>query len=258
MAIGPTPLDNVARGVAEGRVGRTALVRHTSWNLWQRYEDIEALDTLALWHLVDRLGRASAEPPSQIRTEVPTQSSPVNGEPVSSRSSQRLARCSNRPAAVDPVGVLGQAQSFDEALLLTLSTAVLAASAHAGTVYQYQHDRCVATTACVQGIGTERLLGLMLHASDPVIVAALSGITVLGEPVLGEIGNQIADRFAIAGSTPVGVAMVPIRLFDKLIASIEIAQMERTFRAKEVSRVEEIADVLAERLVVNGWFEVPA
>jgi response regulator RpfG family c-di-GMP phosphodiesterase len=51
--------------------------------------------------------------------------------------------------------------------------------------------------------------------------------------------------------------MVPIRLFDTLVAMIEVAQTQRPFTAREISRVEDIADVLAERLVVNGWFELP-
>lgn len=48
MATGPTTFDNVARSVAEGRVSRAVFVRHSTWNVWQRYEDIESLDTLAL------------------------------------------------------------------------------------------------------------------------------------------------------------------------------------------------------------------
>jgi len=58
--------------------------------------------------------------------------------------------------------------------------------------------------------------------------------------------------------SPVGVAMVPVRLFDRLLGIVEIGQVARTFTAKEVSRVEDVADVLAERVVVNGWFELPA
>ncbi len=258
IATGPTPFDNVARSVAEGRIARNAFIRHSSWNVWQRYEDVEALDTLALWHLVDRLGRASATP--QLRTHpVPSDepSEPTSEELSSTGHSQRIVRSSIRPVAVDPVGVLGQAQTVEEALLLTLSTAVAAASAHVGAIHRYHHDLTSAITACAQGNGVERLLGLQLPPTDPTVAAAQSGSTVLGEPVLGEAGRHIAARFALAGSTPVGVAMVPVRLFDTLVALIEIGQLWRSFTAKEVSRVEDVADVLAERLVVNGWFEVP-
>jgi hypothetical protein len=258
MAMGPTPFDNVARSVAEGRVGRSAFIRHASWKVWQRYEDIEALDTLALWHLVDRLGRASSDVHSRIQPPASDEPPPrTNEELASAVYSQRIARSSIRPVAVDPVGVLGQAQNIEEALLLTLSTAVAAASAHVGAIHRYHDDLQSAVTACAQGSGVEQLLGLQLPNSDPTVLAALMGSTVLGEPVLGDAGRHISARFALAGLAPVGVAMVPIRLFDSLVALVEIGQMWRTFTAKEVSRVEDVADVLAERLVVNGWFEVP-
>jgi hypothetical protein len=156
------------------------------------------------------------------------------------------------------VGVLGQANGIDEALLLTLSTAVAGASAQLGAIHRYRRELQTAVTNCVQGTGVERLLGLVLSGSDPSLVAAHAGATVLGEPVLGEVGRHIAGRFMQVGSVPIGVAMVPVRLFDTLVAMIEVAQLWRPFTAKEVSRVEDVADVLAERLVVNGWFEIPA
>ena len=258
MAAGPTPFDNVARSVAEGRVSRAVFVRHSSWNVWQRYEDIESLDTLALGRLVDRLGRASANIDERSQDFCgDTTPLPSSEELASSVQSQRVTRSSIRPVSVDPVGVLGQAHNLDEALLLTLSTAVAAASAHVGLLHRYKDDLQTAVTACAQGSGVERLLGFRLPASDPALAAAQSGNTVVGEPVLGEAGRQIAARFILTGSATIGVAMVPIRLFDKLLALIEVGQIARSFTAREISRVEDVADVLAERLVVNGWFELP-
>jgi len=258
MASGPTPFDNVARSVAEGRVSRAVFVRHASWNIWQRYEDIESLDTLSLGRLVDRLGRASANIEDGTR-EFSGDATPLpsSDELVSSVQSQRVTRSSIRPVSVDPVGVLGQARSLDEALLLTLSTAVAAASAHVGMLHRYSEEYRTAVTACVQGSGVERLLGIRLASSDPTLKAAQAGSTIVGEPILGETGRYIAARFILAGCAPAGVAMVPIRLFDKLVAFIEVGQLTRTFTAREISRVEDVADVLAERLVVNGWFELP-
>jgi hypothetical protein len=159
---------------------------------------------------------------------------------------------------VDPVGVLGQAQSLEEALLLTLSTSVAAASAHVGLFHRYHGESRTAVTTGAHGTGLERMLGVRLLSTDPSLLAAISGSTVIGEPSLGEVGRQIAARFALAGASPVGVAMVPVRLFDRLLGIVEIGQVARTFTAKEVSRVEDVADVLAERVVVNGWFELPA
>ena len=259
LATGPTPFDKVVRLVAEGRVSRTSFVRHASWSVWQRYEDLDTLDTLTLWHLVERLAQASANTESRTASS-PCQDTlvPPSDGPVSSGPSRRVARSSIRPVAVDPVGVLGQARNMDDALLLTLSTAVAAASAHMGVVHRYQSDVRTAVTTFAQGNGVELLLGLRLPVSDPSLIAAHSGTTVIGEPNLGEAGRHIAARFLQAGCSPIGVAMVPIRLFDNLVALIEVAQLSRSFTAREISRVEDVADVLAERLVVNGWFEIPA
>lgn len=256
---GPTPFDNIIRLVAEGKVARTASVRHASWNVWKRYEDLESLDTLVLWHLVERLAQASSNalprPPLDVTAETPAPTSEDLAHPGQPRS---IARSSIRPVAVDPVGVLGQAHGIEEALLLTLSTAVAASTANLGVVHRYHHQFNTAVTTCAQGSGVERLLGLRLSDSDPSLLAAHAGTTVLGEPILGDVGKCIARRLTQGGSVPVGVAMVPVRLFDTLVAIIELAQNRRPFTAREVSRVEDIADVLAERLVVNGWFEVPA
>ncbi len=255
---GPTQFDNVARSVAEGRVSRTVFVRHSSWKIWQRYEDMESLDTLALGRLVERLGRASANIGAQPGPhDVDITPLPPPEELTSSLQSQRVARSSIRPVSVDPVGVLGQASSLEEALLLTLSTAVAAASAHVGLLHRYQGDSRTAVTACAQGTGLERMLGCRLLTTDPSLVAAISGNIVIGEPVLGEVGRHIAARFVLAGTSPVGVAMVPVRLFDRLLGVIELGQVTRNFTAKEISRVEDVADVLAERVVVNGWFVLP-
>jgi len=172
--------------------------------------------------------------------------------------SRRVTRSSIRSASVDPVGVLGQASHLEDALLLTLSTAVAGASAHVGLFHRYFEHSRTAMTTCAQGSGLERRLGALLPPADPVLAAALAGSTVLGEPTLGEAGRQIAARLSVAGTAPVGVAMVPVRLFDKLLGFIEVGQVARAFTAKEVSRVEDVADVLTERVVVNGWFELPA
>ena len=258
IASGPTPFDNVARSVAEGRVSRAVFVRHASWKIWQRYEDIESLDTLELGRLVDRLGRASANVGLRI-TDWDSEITPLptSDEIVSSVQSQRVTRSSIRAASVDPVGVLGQARNLDDAFLLTLSTAVAAASAHLGFLHRYTEDTEIAVTACAQGSGLERMLGARMAGADLSLAAALSGNTVLGEPILGETGRHIAARFSLSGTAPAGVAMVPVRLFDRLLGFIEIGQFARAFTAKEVSRVEDVADVLAEQLVVNGWFELP-
>lgn len=183
---------------------------------------------------------------------------PPSEDLVSSVHSRRISRSSTRPVSVNPVGVLGQARNLDEALLLTLSTAVAAVSAQAGLLHRYNDSLSTAITACVQGPGSEQLLGNRLAPTDPTLDAARAGITIIAEPSVGAAGRQMAARFTRAGLLPVGVAMVPIRLFDRLLALIEVAQVSRAFTAREIARIEDVADVLTERLVVNGWFELPA
>jgi hypothetical protein len=254
LATGPTPFDNIVRLVAEGRVARSAFIRHASWSVWQRYEDLASLDTLVRWHLVERLAHASSNSESAVQ---PSPSGDLE-DAAHEQPQPRVTRSSIRPVAVDPVGVLGQAHNLNDALLLTLSTAVAASSAQMGVIHRYRRDIKAAVTTFAQGNGAERLLGQRLRGSDPCLQAAHAGTTVLGEPTLGEAGRCVAARFLQAGSVPLGVAMVPIRLFDTLVAMIEVAQTMRPFTAREISRVEDIADVLAEQAVVNGWFELPA
>jgi hypothetical protein len=239
-------------------VSRSVFVRHASWNVWQRYEDIQSLDTLELGRLVDRLARASTNIEERGTEFGSDTTPPPSGEElVSSVHSRRATRGSIRPVSVNPVGVLGQAHNLEEALLLTLSTAVAAVSAHAGLIHRYNDNLKTAFTACAQGPGLERLLGMRLATTDPTLSAAQSGTTIMSEPIFGQSAQQIAARFMLAGLMPVGVAMVPIRLFDRLLAFVEVGQISRAFTAREIARIEDVADILAERLVINGWFELP-
>jgi hypothetical protein len=158
-----------------------------------------------------------------------------------------------RPAAVNPVGVLGKAGSLEEALLLALSTAAAAASADVGLLHRDQPEFGTIATAYGQGPGTELLLGERLLPEDPSVIAARAGLTVVGEPEPGQVGCHVASRLARCTGPLHGVAMVPAVVFGELVAMIEIGRAASYFRAREIARVEDVVEALIGRAVVSGW-----
>ena len=254
VAVGPIHFDAIRRGVAEGRFLRSSYVRHGSWNVWRHLQDLENLGTDALEQTVAHLASLTAslgnrelrpaeefKSPSLLNSERPHSEAPL--------------RSSVRPVAVDPVGVLKQAEDLDDALLLTLSTAVTAVSAQLGLFHRFSVDRGIAMTTCGHGPMTELSLGTRIPASDPVLLAALEGQTILAEPEHGRAGRQMAARLTPCLPGVVGLAMVPIRHYQSLVGFIEVGQLWRPFAAREVGRIEDIADVLLERIIVEGWLE---
>ena len=51
------------------------------------------------------------------------------------------------------------------------------------------------------------------------------------------------------------VAMVPLLVYGELVALFEVGRKSRPFRARDIGRVEEVVEALAERTVVMGWAE---
>jgi len=182
---------------------------------------------------------------------------PPTGAELSSRTENidRAPRQSFRPAAVDPVGVLANASEFSEALLLTVVTAVTAAGAEFGLVHRVRADLGAAVTVGGHGPATETLLGERLAADDPTLVAARGGHSVLTEPQCGEVGRHLLGRMTRCSRDVKSVAMVPLLVYGKLIALFEVGRRSRPFKAREIGRVEDVVEALAERSVVMGWAE---
>lgn len=257
VAVGPVTFDLLTRGVAHGRIPANSFVRHESWKVWRRLEDIDGLSAVTRLKTIQELAglsqnadmRASDpgnEPgPPMSHTELDV---PANDAEVPPRSTMR-------PVAVDPVGVLANAQDLDDACLLALSTAVAASSAHVGLLHRVRPDLGATVTACVQGANAERLLGEKLAAHDPALAAADAGHTVMGEPRFGEAGRYIAGRIGRCVPNPRGVAMVPLTSGGALVAMLELGRRWRPFRAREIARVEDVVEALSERIVVMGWLE---
>jgi hypothetical protein len=254
VAVGPVSFDLLTRGVAAGRIPPGSYVRHDTWKVWRRLEDIESLSTSKRQEQVELLANVSAAAEERA-------SNPYN-EPPPPPSAEELEQpvsgarpLSVRPVAVDPVGVLGSALELEQAYLLALSTAVTAASAHVGLLHQVRIDLAATVCAYAHGPGSELLLGERLASNDPSLLAAEAGNTIVGEPRLGEAGRYIAGRLARCLPGPRGIAMVPLRHNGRLVAMFELGRAARPFRAREIARVEDVADALEERIVVAGWLD---
>lgn len=255
VAVGPVSFGLLLRGVAHGRIPVGSFVRHESWQVWQRLEDIGALSSGGRHEAVLVLAQLSssleARAISPLSEPPPPPSAPAlrgfgdHDEPV--------LRSTVRPVPVDPVGVLENAHDLSAALLLALSTAVTAAAAEVGIVHRVRRDLGAVVTVGGHGVGTELLLGERLTEGDPTLAAARAGHTVVGEPDFGENSRYLLGRLGRCLPAARGVAMVPLLLYGDLIAVFELARTSRPFRAREVGRAEDVIEVLAERSVVMGW-----
>jgi len=258
VAVGPVSYELVLRGVAYGRIPAGSFVRHESWQVWRRLEDIEAQSAGNRRRTIEDLAVRSAEVERRARSRFSEPPPPPSGAELSSRTEniEPAPRPSLRPAAVDPVGVLSSASELGEALLLTVVTAVTAAGAEAGLVHRMRPDLGgAAVTVGGHGPDTEVLLGERVLADDPTMVVAHGGHSVLSEPHCGEIGRHMLGRMTRCLPDVKSVAMVPLLVYGELVALFEVGRRSRPFRAREIGRVEDVVEALAERTVVMGWAE---
>jgi hypothetical protein len=257
VAVGPVTFDLVQRGVAYGRISTTSFVRHESWQVWRRLDEMDSLSAVHRRKTIEDLASASAGVEQRARSVLSEPPPPPSGAELSSRpvNLEPAQRKSFRPVSVDPVGVLSNACELQEALLLTVSTAVAAASADVGLVHRVRGDLNAAVTVGGHGPGTELLLGERLAREDPTLTAARSGRTVLSEPIPGDVARYLIGRIERCLPEPASVAMVPLLLYGELVAIFEVGRRGRPLRAHEVARVEDVVEALAERTVVMGWLD---
>lgn len=257
VAVGPVTFELVQRGVAFGRISTTSFVRHESWQVWRRLDEMDSLSAVHRRKTIEDLANASAGVEERARSVFSEPPPPPSGEELSSRpvNLEPAPRKSFRPVSVDPVGVLSNASELQDALLLTVSTAVAAASADLGLVHRVRGDLNAAVTVGGHGPGTELLLGERLSREDPTLAAARSGRTVISEPIPGDVARYVIGRIERCLPEPASVAMVPLLLYGELVAIFEIGRRSRPLRAHEVARVEDVIEALAERTVVMGWLD---
>ena len=259
LAVGPIGFELLTRGVAHGEFPTSSLVRHESWRVWRPLEDIGALSSADRQEAIERFAGLSANTEARASRPDKTPSVPPASQdkPAAPRplDEEVPSRPSVRPAAVDPVGVLSNASSLDDAFLLALSTSVTAAAATVGLVHRVRPDLGATVTEYGHGPGAEMLLGEILPAEDPCLLAAQAGHTVIAEPRPGEAGRSAALRIGRCIANPRGVAAVPLHLHGGLVAMLEVGRTNSPFRACEIARIEDTLEVLTERLVVAGWLD---
>jgi hypothetical protein len=254
VAVGPVSFELMTRGVQAGRIPPGSFVRHESWKVWRRLEDIEALSATKRQEAVERLAAVSAAAEERASSPYHEPPPPPTEEELNSQiEASPPTPPSIKPAAIDAAGVLENANTLDEALSLALSTAVTAAGAHIGFLNLVRVDLGATVVAFAHGPDSEVLLGERLANNDPALLAAQAGHTVMGEPRLGEAGRYIAGRMARCLPGPRGVAMIPVLHDGHMAAMIEVGRASRPFRATEVARVEEVAQALSKRIEAMGW-----
>ncbi|HEX9621204.1 MAG TPA: hypothetical protein VF989_13765, partial [Polyangiaceae bacterium] len=195
--VGPTSFEGLGRELAQGQLAADAFVRHSSWRVWRRMGELLDLSWTGRQEAMRNLGEMSAgigERASGPYSQPPPPPSSAELRQPANDSAPSSPRSSLRPTSVDPVGLLGAARDLDAAQLLTLSTAVAAASAQVGLLHSPGPGVPHVVTTAVHGAGTELLLGERIAEDDPTLLAARSGCTLVGEPNPGEAGRYIAGR----------------------------------------------------------------
>src|SRR5512141_1569292 len=140
VAVGPVDFELLIRGVEAGRIPPGSFIRHESWKVWRRLEDIEALTATKRQEAVERLAAASAAAEERASSPFNEPPPPPTDADLDAPSGEFVRPPSLRPAAVDPAGVLESASDLDQALALALSTAVSAAGAHIGFLHLVRAD----------------------------------------------------------------------------------------------------------------------
>jgi hypothetical protein len=253
-AVGPVSFALMTRGVEAGRIPAGSFVRHETWKVWRKLEELGELTQKQREKTVEHLAQVSAS--AEERASNPHHDPPPpppTHEELDVKVMDESRPPSLRPSEVDPVAVLHTALSLDSALALAISTSVAAAGAHIGFLHFVRMDLGATVTTYCHGPDSEVLLGERLAGNDAALVAAQAGHTVMGEPRLGEAGRYIAGRMARCLPGPRGVAMVPIVVNGLLCAMIEIGRATKPFRAHEIAKVEHVAETVANRITEMRW-----
>src|SRR5688572_30664121 len=226
VAVGPVSFELLTRGATGGRIPSGSFVRHESWQVWRRLDEIESLPPDGRQQTVADLASLSAGLESRALNPVQSAPPPPPDIALTIRPSEPPPsyRSTIRPGPVDPVGVLAHAYDLRDALLLAVSTAVAAAGGEVGLVHRARRDLFSVVTVGGHGPRTERLLGERIAEDDPTLAAARNGYTVVSEPGLGTESRYIVGRMLRCLPDVRGVAMVPLCLYGELMAMIEVGR----------------------------------
>lgn len=214
-AVGPVKLDLIARGVEAGKVPVEAFVRHEAWKVWRPLAELAEIVS----HEVE---------PSRDSTD----DIGDGGRP-------------STPSDALPSDAVAGAGDEMEALGLLMTAAVMRAAATGAIVHRLSEDG--ALVVCAHGARMSELVGARTPASDPALVAAASGATVIAAP--GPAGEAMIARLSwlTEGAPMEGTIMIPVRVRGRLCAMIELGR-EAAFRAAEIVSLEELCLALVAKL----------
>lgn len=203
--VGPVSTDLLLKGLASGRVPRTAGIRQVGWAGFRRLNQIREVNA---WE------RSRAAESSEPR-----------GDAGVDRAIER---------AIDRA----------ELLLLTLGAAVSNSHAHLGLAYRVRPPLNRPVISCVCGAGVQ-LLGQVLHDDDPAFSAASQHEFVLGRPCDGAVERAIERRLtdqALGGVALVPIlandilfGVVELGRFDHPFRQTDRERLERIALAAEMN-----------------------
>jgi GAF domain-containing protein len=144
----------------------------------------------------------------------------------------------------------GAAKSLPETLLLLLSTATERASAEAAMVHQVLDDGAAAV--CAHGPRMQDVLGRRTPLTDPAVMAAASGLSIVTEPSPGPAGQAILARLTELGAPVAFALMLPIRPGGRLFGTLELGR-STPFSPDEVADVGNLTTEVARLIDAARW-----
>jgi hypothetical protein len=143
-----------------------------------------------------------------------------------------------------PDEMVARAKDAGEALLFALHAAVRATRATAGLVHRARGPFVGLVTSSARGPGVDDQLGQVLPWHDPMLELAQKGEMWIG-PVSGApVERSALRRFSACAAQIAGLAMVPVFDGGKLLAMIELARADHSFRSGDAAVLRRIADVV--------------
>jgi hypothetical protein len=185
-------------------------------------------------------------PPLLVPIPVPAFSVPAMSVPSDSDARPTTRRRDLPPQAPG----FEAARSLSEALLLLLSAAAERASAEAALVHHVLDDEAV--VVCAHGPRMHEVLGRRTPLTDPAVMAAASGLSIVTEPSPGPAGLAILARLTELGA-PLGFAlMLPIRPGGRLFGMLEMGR-PTPFSPGEVAEAGNLTTEVARLIDAAGW-----
>jgi hypothetical protein len=180
-----------------------------------------------------------------VITPLPTSAPrPVNAPASDARPTPRLDQPISRAAG------LGTARNLSEALLLLLSAATERTSSEAAVVHHVLNEG--AMVVCSHGPRMHEILGRRTPLTDPALMAAASGLSIVTEPAPGPAGQAILGRLSELGAPVSFALMLPIRPGGRLFGMLEMGR-PTPFSPGEVAQVGDLTAEVARLINAAGW-----